>query len=272
MKEIFIWGIKRSGNHMLADFILDHRKYDSISEIEDGKERQKIFRNKKIILNDYFKDRHYRKDLDKKKTIMENYPKFNERIPAPFPDIGDLQIISYELAPGISKQKFSNKINIFENNENVVPDIRNNHESEKYGIVVLRDPFNWATSLCKDPGRAKKLNEFIDLWISVAESFFINKPNDLYFPVNYNKFVEDKSYRNELSDFINEDFCDNGMNKVSSKGSSFDNHKFDGRAKEMKVNERWRKLPNNVLKEISKNRKLIELSEEIFDFNPLKES
>lgn len=270
LKEIFIWGIRRSGNHMMVDFILDHRYYNGLSDIEKSKARQRKFRGKKILLNDYFKDHHYRKDLEMKSNgIMKGYPDFNKRLPPPYPELQNLQIISYETNPGIENQKYSNTINIFEDPDKVIPDTKR-EVSEKYGIVILRDPFNWLASLGKDKKRRKNIDNFIDIWIKTAETFFINKPNDYYFPLNYNKFVKDINYRKLVSSFINENFSDKGMNRVSSKGSSFDKYKYDGKAKKMPVDKRWKNMPEEIMQKIIKNKKLIKLSEDIFNFNPLE--
>jgi len=268
LKEIFIWGIRRSGNHMMADFILDHRNYPEISNIEPSKKRQRVFRRNLVLLNDYFKDHHYQKDLTKKKSMMKGYPKFNERIPVPYPSTGNLQLISYEINPGISNQSYKNYIDIFENPDNLLVDTKR-EVSEKYAIIILRDPYNWLTSLSTDKKRQKNIDNFIQLWKETAEKFFIHKPNENYYPVNYNRFISDKEYRRKLSFYMNENFSDKGMNRVSSKGSSFDGNKFDGNAQNMPTKDRWKNMPDWLIKKISNDNELRKLSKEIFNFEPV---
>lgn len=270
LKEIFVWGIRRSGNHMLVDFLLDNREYPGLTEIEESKKRQRQFRAKKILLNDYFKDHHYSKDIKKKsKGIMKGYPAPNKRIPPPIPETGTLQLISYELNPGIENQSYSKYINILEDPSKITIDT-GRENVEKYGIMILRDPFNWAASLGQDKNRAKNIDNFINLWIEVAEKFFINTPNENYFPLKYNQFIKDKEYRRQLSEFLNEDFLDRSIHRVSSKGSSFNGNKYDGKAQHMDVENRWRNMPEWILYKVASNKKICELSEEIFDFNPFK--
>ena len=53
---------------------------------------------------------------------------------------------------------------------------------------------------------------------------------------------------------MKEPFTDEGSNNIISRVSTYDKSGFNGRALEMKLEERWKKLPKNILsflKEIS---------------------
>lgn len=61
--------------------------------------------------------------------------------------------------------------------------------------------------------------------------------------VSFNRWVEDVDYRRELVESRGVAFTDAGRDAVSASGggSSFDALQFDGRARDMAVNDRWRR-------------------------------
>jgi len=149
----------------------------------------------------------------------------------------------------------------------------------KNSVIVLRDPFNTFASRLKNRIIRKytlpKLSYYIDLWKKYAHEYLGHTSNlpDLI-PINFNLWFESKDYRMSLSKSLGLEFNDDGLNILSRKGvrSSFDGIKFDTRAQEMQVLNRWQQIPSlqkhlNILKDDE----IISLTREIFgDIEPIK--
>jgi hypothetical protein len=265
LKEIFIWGVARGGNHALIDFILGHL-YGYVPD--KNYDFQQFWRNH-IVLNNYFNDRRYHLDIP-----LFDLPPFDKRIPPPNPKYGNTQIISYENAGDIEQTNYLYRdlVNILEDYSKLKVNT-GRKDTNKYALVILRDPFNWYASYKKGAVDIDKINftrekalQLIDLWISYAERFFITKGD--WFPVRYNLFCQSIEYRKQISQYIDEKFTDEGKKRVSSMGSSFDRHRFDGQANNMKTEERWKYLTQNDIKILDERSKLFELSKKIFNFMP----
>jgi len=251
LKEILIWGLCRSGNHALGSFIMEHiqempLKYKVLGPIK----RYRMLKKRRVYLNNYL-------GKEEKENIVPN------------PSFGNKQIISFE--NGGHKIKCNsadilgdiNRLNFDTKRENI----------KKYVFVILRDPFNWFASyypvLKKPKNKAFFISKeyWLDLWIQYAKKFFLNDKNRFWFPVNYNKFCKSVEYRKEISAYIEEPFTDKGINNIVSRPSTYDGIRFDGRALEMELEERWKKLPKDVLKFLKKNDELVYLSKKIFNFS-----
>ena len=73
-------------------------------------------------------------------------------------------------------------------------------------------------------------------------------PNNMF--VSYNDWVQSKEYRRDLANRLELPFTDEGRQKVArwgptTWGDSFDGLKYDGKATDMKVMERWKKFKND---------------------------
>jgi len=250
LKEILIWGLCRVGNHALGSFIMEHiqempLKYKGLTP--DG--RYEVLKKNSVYLNNY---RGWEEERD----------------PVPNPLFGNKQIISFENAGHRIKCGQSN----------ILEDIsRLNYDTERentkrYIFVILRDPFNWFASyyplLIKSKNKAIFISKeyWLDLWIQYAKKFFLNDENCFWFPVNFNKFCKSVEYRKEISAYIEEPFTDKGVNNIIGRGSAYDKSGFNGRALEMKLEERWKNLPKDILKSLRKNNELVYLSKKIFNF------
>lgn len=173
-----------------------------------------------------------------------------------------------------------------------------------FDLLILRDPFNFFASRCK---KLEALSGIKDLsWIArnwkllAAEALrWQANPSPHKIFANYNLWVEDASYRKQLSQGLLGTFTDASREAVSKDGggSSFDSMAYDGlalrsivanwkkllefkryryldrylkrfvtpRATAMKVTERWKLLANDATyRRIFADRELLELSEEIF--------
>jgi len=191
----------------------------------------------------------------------------------PNPPFGNKQIISFENA---GHKNRCNSANILEDINRLNFDTKREN-IKKYIFVILRDPFNWFASYYPRLKRPRNkssvmskeymLDLWLDLWIQYAKKFFLNDKNCFWFPVNYNKFCKSVEYRKEISTYIEEPFTDKGVNNIISTPSLYDGIRFDKRALEMKLEERWKKLPKDILKSLKENNELVYLSKKIFDFS-----
>lgn len=138
--------------------------------------------------------------------------------------------------------------------------------------VVMRDPFNLFASRFKHKPLRKqtiaRMRYFTDLWKGYAREYLGQTqilPNCV--PVSFNKWFYDEAYREELSRAFGFVSSSNVIEGVSPKGhgSSFDGLKYNGRAQEMKVLERWRHLAKDrQYRKIFEDEELIKLSDQIF--------
>ena len=148
---------------------------------------------------------------------------------------------------------------------------------KKIRVLILRDAFNFFASRLKrhysewGKENMKLISDAVGLWKSYAEEY-LGVTN--YFPdkvlISYNRWVEDRLYRIELSEQIGVPFSDKGKDEVAKytpgrEGASFDDLKYDGNASKMKVLERWKYfVENDLYRSIFKDRELVELSDRIF--------
>jgi hypothetical protein len=141
-------------------------------------------------------------------------------------------------------------------------------------IIILRDPFNWIASRIKSSFAVS--TPILQAWKSqVSDALGRTR----YLPstsctINYNRWLVDKSYRRDISLRLGLGPSDRGLRDVGSfgEGSSFDGRSYDGRADEMNVGDRWRDYRDDASFRaiFAADPELEQLSEEFFDFNPLK--
>ncbi len=229
-KELLVFGIKRCGNHAIIEHLLGHLANSIPSYAMTY-------------------PRHFRIHLNNTSTL-----------PAKLlanPLYGSTQIISWE-----------NRYEVLESPEYFWPKLPTRPNVHQRPIVVLRDPYNWFASLRRKRREWRELEEdYISLWIAYARQFFIEKVDGV-FSCNFNKWFVNSDYRRELSLFIGENPTETGVNRVRSIGSSFDGRKYDGRASEMKVLERWKSLTREDWAILNRYPEISELSKEIFNFLP----
>lgn len=147
---------------------------------------------------------------------------------------------------------------------------------QRYDMLLLRDPFNlfasrfmareWLNGI-QDTDKVKAL------WKQYAKEYLgITKilPNTRIV-VNFNLWVESRSYRQILAESLGLHFTDEGLEEMPAHfpGSSFDGNNFNNRAQEMALNERWKFYQSDALyRAIFRDDELIELSNRIFGVIP----
>jgi len=272
LKEIFVWGISRCGNHALTEFLFGHYYHTFPKNFLrlDSRTLDTTLRRHHIFLNNYLSDQRYNIDGPRYKL-----PEPKLRIPFPTPKHGSTQIISYENGSCKEQERYTyrSQTDICRDPTKLKGDT-GRRKTKKYALVILRDPFNWfaswKTGIVKvdqqelEEGRARRR---IELWIQYAKTFFLD-PTEDWFAVSYNQFCKDQEYRQLISKYIEEPFSDKGINRVSSMGSSFDRFKFQNNAKKMQTLSRWKTLDNSDWKLLNNYSELAALSSKIFKFDP----
>jgi len=107
---------------------------------------------------------------------------------------------------------------------------------------VIRDPYNWLASWINH-------SHFNESTVENDILTYIQNAKSTQKKILYNEWFKSRSYRDDLAiklGFINKDIAINEVPKFG-KGSSFDREQYEGRASEMDVLNRWKKVANNSL-------------------------
>lgn len=135
-------------------------------------------------------------------------------------------------------------------------------------VLILRDPFNlFASRLQRSQGSITHgTNKRI--WLQHAREFLGRRR---YLPKNrlaisYNRWVVDCGYRRSIAEALGLRFTDAGFETVvaTAGGSSFDGLRYNGRASQMKVFERWKSHADEPRYRSLFNEEIVALSHEIF--------
>jgi len=256
-KEIRFVGLQRSGNHAIINWI-----YCQCSEPRCHLNWVKVDQNPFYCFQRRATVREFQKDFFTKFNInAEKIGMFSKK---------NLFMFSYEdeHLEKIVSEKFE------KNREMWI-----GRSKKRYDLLLLRDPFNLFAS------RLKKEDDIIEnkyslrkeserailsaMWKGHAKEFLgetsILKNNKVC--VNYNKWVSDREYRRIIAGLLDLEFTDAGVEEVLhiGGGSSFDRIKYNQKASDMKVLERWKHyIDDDDFLDIFKDREIIDLSHKIF--------
>ena len=114
-----------------------------------------------------------------------------------------------------------------------------------------------------------KFDTYVRLWKSYAKEFLFieNNIKENKVTINFNEWFSNIDYRKKVSEKLDVNFTDKGLNKVSNKGkgSTFDGMSFNNNAQNMKVLDRWKTITNTEFyRHLINDRELNELSDKIF--------
>lgn len=224
---IMIYGLKRSGNHGIINWLLGQDHFflfaNNIIPIAP------IIRGEEIVpkpraIEPWLKERVF---CGRKKLL---WPIFKL-----YPDI-------WSFAASLEDHSLDTKF-------------FKGESPETAELLILRDPFNLFASRVKKAFNIEhdaypreiggELNRTITLWKSHAREFLgeTNQLRNAVF-VYFNAWFSDQNYRRQISKQLNLRFSDKGFSCVSSigGGSSFDSTAFDGRSIKMAVLNRRNQL------------------------------
>ena len=268
-KEIRVVGLRRSGNHALMNWI---RKQCSSNII--------YINNVHIYANPYREV--YEDQLDKAKDSSligwrtddidfwrrESRGQFSKK---------DYLLYSYEDQPidRLADKRFERKHDLYLGKSEM-----------RYDLILMRDPFNLFASRLRASQRKNDNSHYLDfmkvksskvslarLWIDYAKEY-LNETNylsNMKIPVNYNMWVLDKTYRQNIAESLGLDFSDTGFDEVMTNGggSSFDGVSLSGKASEMMIFERYSHfLGNPKFEDLLRDPLLLEYSKRLFGTIP----
>jgi hypothetical protein len=135
-------------------------------------------------------------------------------------------------------------------------------------VLILRDPFNLFASRIAHAGMTRETSTHKRIWLQHAREFLGLRH---YLPktrlaVSYNRWTVDRAYRRSIAEALGLRFTDRGYSTVAATagGSTFDGMRYDGRAAQMKVLERWKRFAGDRLYRSLFDEEMIGLSREIF--------
>ena len=176
----------------------------------------------------------------------------------------DRLIISYEnqRLPYIKTDLFEKRHDLYVGESNNIRE-----------ILILRDPFNLFASITKAGMRATTsyLLNFPQIWVHYAKEYLgiTNHLNKNKLVINYNRWVSDGSYRDNLAKQLKLNKDHESTVKIVPAyggGSSFDKLKFQGSSGHMNVFERWKMYRDDpVYHALFTDSEIISLSKRIFD-------
>ena len=136
--------------------------------------------------------------------------------------------------------------------------------------LVLRDPFNTFASVRRGKRRMRnRLHGFYRREWKVYAREFLGEtsflPEDTV-KISFNEWFSDDGYRRDLAAGLGLDSADRGRDDVSQDGggSSFSGRASQGRAREMKVLDRWRVFADDPVYRAAFDEETVELSRRIF--------
>jgi hypothetical protein len=155
-------------------------------------------------------------------------------------------------------------------------------------VLILRDPFNmlasqlrWAYGTQERPSKPTLdgVAEAAELWKVQAREFLgLTSFLSDRISISYNHWFLDPEYRNALAEQFGFRNRDLGVDEVAKWGpstskDSFDGLRYDGRAQEMGVLDRWRQFTDDPFyREVTSDPELRTLSRDIFGVLPGMES
>lgn len=142
--------------------------------------------------------------------------------------------------------------------------------ARRLDLLVLRDPFNLFASRRKMAVRLPA-SSATRMWKQHAREFLGSrrlKRNRLL--VNFNRWVASPSYRHKITQRLGLRFTDAGIDEVAScgGGSSFDGLRFNGRARQMPLFERWRHFADDPGYLRLLDHEMVRMAREIFAGDP----
>lgn len=239
-KNIFIMGIRRSGNHAITSWLIpqleseylryfnDHY-YDTLSNNKKGRTFNNTFlREGRVFTYEI---------IDKKTTRLEN-----------------LNQETHYSVFGLENQNiemFYSNYNNWENNINVKikDNFDNNLSKDNKYVAIIRNPWNNMASEIQWHYNGKNYNVpkhiLIKLWKQYYD-YFINNNNENLVFIIYDKWFIDIEYRKEISKKLGLVFNDENLNLIhhTGSGSSFTKQMYNGYAQQMKVLNRYDETKN----------------------------
>ena len=238
-ENVFILGIRRSGNHAIASWIRPQLKNNMIRYFNDH-----FFNTLSNNINSTQRRTYVYKYIDEKMNIVND-----EKMNIVNDEINDnlfgLENQSINLF-NENYEKWKKNINIkLKEDKKLNCEISDNNKQ----IVIIRNPWNNMASEIQWHYNGRNYNvpkdKLIELWEEYYNYFMDNKNNKFNFII-YDKWFIDKEYRKNISEQLGFEFSDNNLNLIekTGNGSSFTKRMYNGHAQEMNVLNRYKEVEN----------------------------
>ena len=248
-KELRIVGLRRSGNHAIAEWIKAQEK-GRVEHLNNLEVRCNPYRHKYNRIIDFYPEHANWANKHYKPLARGHFSPM------------DCLILGYEdhALPSITDALFEQMHEVYLGKS-----------KKRLDILIMRDPFNLFASRLKS-GMIEIKNEkstAVELWIQYAKEF-LNESNYLSHNkicISYNRWFSDLEYRQDLANQLGTEFTDAGMDRVAhlGGGSSFDGQNMDGAGRKMAVIDRWKTFIDNPdYRQIFQNQRLLDYSHKIF--------
>jgi hypothetical protein len=271
-KEIRIFGIKRSGNHAIINWLLNQipgkvvflnncypagkklNIYDGIGTINCKGVNYWDFKRKFIF---------FERNPFQEQTIISysrEDKRFNQQKLKKHPK--DCVIISFE-----NKDIHQMTTMLNNDHDNLV-----GSSGDIFSCVIIRDPFNLFASSYKKWGK-EYLTQIIPMWKQYANLFIQSQqiPVQKFEFIVYNQWFIDKNYRKTIAEKLEIKFEDTEIDSIANfgGGSSFDGISNNVKAQELKVLTRWQIFQDDeYFRSLFQDTEIIDLSSKIFGVTP----
>jgi len=161
-------------------------------------------------------------------------------------------------------------------------------------VLVLRDPYNMFASRLRamrsplpsgrpwprpKPHRNATWcgEDAVQMWIEHALEYLRESrtfPSAYFLPIAYDRWCDDEAYRRTIATALGRPYREDRLERVPhyGYGSSFEQERLDGRARQMPTRERWRAFVHDPeYRQIFESRLLKQLAKEIFGEPPFDE-
>ncbi|GAB4528845.1 MAG: hypothetical protein Tsb0014_10450 [Pleurocapsa sp.] len=226
--RILFWGIQRSGNHALINWILEQYQEPKLF-LNNQPLGTELKASAKHLLKTYGSEHFFAPRLS---YIHQQDSNWLELWLNPTSGINQVLLVSFENK--IFDESFLEKYN---QQCQIIDDFFGTTQ-KTINIVLLRDAFNmWIRDL---PYPRKPQNP--QLWKAYAKEYLGETnflPNKI--AINYNQWFMDVNYRQNISQKLGIAFSDAGIDQVPQYGggSTFDGTEYNGKGQGMNVLNRW---------------------------------
>lgn len=247
-REIRVIGLSRSGNHAVVRWIAS-RTEGRVCFLNCCEGKQNPFESARALSSGAVTEASYAIDLER-----ERRGEFSRK---------DLLIFNHEdsflahACSGVYEEHHDEWVGV---------------SGERIDLLLLRDPFNLIASRRRRRGTLVKAPAAMRIWKQHAREFLGRgrRRNQRRVELSYNHWFADPDYRESVAAELGLAAGEGSIDRVADcfGGSSFDGMTFDGRARDMRVLERWRHDWDDPTFHATFDAQTVELARDIFGEMP----
>lgn len=229
MYTFHVWGVRRSGNHAIIGWILEHvgAPFVHLNDIQDV---HNPLTPSGVSVSGIPAWRYKRGLLRKARHFFVS--RYQAKFAGADPSVDYEGLISI---PGLACRVFS-----YED--------RPLTSVDGTSVLLLRDPFNLFASLLKAGYFDERLDDLPEIYANHAECFRQQWNNPSLVGINYNEWFQDAEYRVSIARQLGFDTDGRPYDDVpwNGGGSSFSGQAYRGHASRMDVLSRWQSVADRA--------------------------